>query len=74
MKEKKLVVCPYCGVGCRVYIETRDGYPESIDHVTDISGIVNEEGRLCPKGLTILDYAKSPERLTQSSKRYYHKM
>ncbi|WP_297478036.1 formate dehydrogenase subunit alpha, partial [Thermococcus sp.] len=52
--EKNLIVCPYCGVGCRLYIEkTPEGY--RLDYANDIPGIPNENGSLCPKGNAVLD-------------------
>ncbi len=52
--EKSLIVCPYCGVGCRLYIEkTPEGY--RLDYADDIPGIPNENGSLCPKGNAVLD-------------------
>ncbi|WP_457743077.1 formate dehydrogenase subunit alpha [Thermococcus sp.] len=60
------VVCPYCGVGCRLYIErTPDGY--RLDYADDILGIPNENGSLCPKGNAVLDLL-SKERLRKPLK------
>jgi len=53
-KKRIPVVCPYCGVGCRFYIErTPEGY--RIEYADDIPGIPNENGSLCPKGNAVLD-------------------
>ena len=69
MREKHLIVCPYCGVGCRMYVETEDGYPVGIEYVDDIPGIINKGGRLCPKGNVAFQYAKSKDRLTKPLKK-----
>ncbi|CAN1548078.1 COG3383 Uncharacterized anaerobic dehydrogenase [Rhabdaerophilaceae bacterium] len=54
-------VCPFCGVGCQVAFNIRDG---AISHVDGAPGPANEN-RLCIKGRFGFDYAKSPERLTK---------
>ncbi len=53
-------VCPYCGVGCRVSFNVRDG---KIAYVEGADGPANEN-RLCVKGRFGFDYVSSPERLT----------
>jgi len=52
-------VCPYCGVGCQITYQMRDG---DIAYVTGRDGPANEN-RLCVKGRFGFDYVKSPERL-----------
>ena len=70
MLEEKLtpVVCPYCGVGCRLYIKTLDGYPTGIEYAEDIPGISNEKGKLCPKGNAVLEYLLARDRLKKPLK------
>lgn len=62
-KEQHLIVCPYCGVGCRIYVKTTDGRPTGIEYVDDIPGIPNPGGKLCPKGNAVLEYVESKDRL-----------
>ncbi len=69
MREKHLIVCPYCSVGCRMYVETEDGYPVGIEYVDDIPGIPNKGGKLCPKGNVAFQYAQSKDRLTRPLKK-----
>ena len=69
MAEKLVpVVCPYCGVGCRFYIKTVDGYPVNIEYAIDLKGISNEYGKLCPKGNAAIDYLLSKDRLKKPLK------
>ncbi|MHA1839381.1 MAG: molybdopterin-dependent oxidoreductase, partial [Candidatus Ranarchaeia archaeon] len=59
--QKTQVVCPYCGVGCILEVNTRDG--EFIRVTTDEPGHVN--GIMsCVKGRFGLDYVKHPDRIT----------
>jgi formate dehydrogenase major subunit len=52
--------CPFCGVGCQVSFNVKDGKIASVD---GINGPANEN-RLCVKGRFGFDYVASPERLT----------
>jgi formate dehydrogenase major subunit len=54
-------VCPYCGVGCQITYQLRDG---TIAWVEGRGGPANEN-RLCVKGRFGFDYVSSPERLTE---------
>lgn len=54
-------VCGYCGVGCRVHVESKDGVVMRINGVEDAA--VNH-GHLCVKGRYAHAYQRSPERLT----------
>ena len=54
-------VCPFCGVGCQLRYQVREG---RIQHVEGIDGPANDS-RLCVKGRFGFDYAHSPERLTR---------
>lgn len=57
MDEKFVfVVCFYCGVGCRLYIRSFDGYFFGIEYVNDIFGILNENGKFCFKGNVVFEY------------------
>jgi len=59
--EKTRTICPYCGVGCGIFLHTRDG--EVIDVLPDFDNPVNR-GHLCARGKFGWDYLKSSERLT----------
>ncbi len=59
--EKTKTICPYCGIGCGIYLITREG--EVIDVVPDFDSPVNR-GHLCARGKFGWDYLKSSERLT----------
>ena len=54
-------ICPYCGVGCQVDINTKDNKIISVDGA---NGPSNEE-RLCVKGRFGFDYITSEQRLTE---------
>ncbi len=66
--ERTLIVCPYCGVGCRLYIRSIGGYPIGIEYASDVEGIANEGGKLCPKGNAVLQYLLSKDRLRKPLK------
>jgi predicted molibdopterin-dependent oxidoreductase YjgC len=53
--------CPYCGVGCQILLNVRDGHIFRIDAPFDIAP---NYGRLCVKGRFGTDYVHHPERLT----------
>ena len=53
-------VCPFCGVGCLLTYNVRDGAIVSVD---GRDGPANH-GRLCVKGRFGFDYASHPQRLT----------
>ena len=60
MKVKS--ICPYCGVGCSIYLELRRG--EVVGVEGDRGSQVNK-GKLCVKGrFGIADFVNHPERLT----------
>jgi len=54
-------VCPYCGVGCQLTYNLRDGKLISVD---GRAGPANEN-RLCVKGRFGFDYVDHPHRLTK---------
>jgi len=53
-------LCPYCGVGCGLYINTEAGKITGLDYMTEHP--VNE-GALCSKGNASVDITYHPERL-----------
>lgn len=53
-------VCPYCGVGCGLYINTEAGKISGLEYMTEHP--VNE-GALCPKGNASLDIVYHHDRL-----------
>ena len=64
IRDAKVVhsVCPYCAVGCGLYVYVKDG------KVIDIEGNPNSpinHGTLCPKGAATFQYTVNPSRLTQ---------
>ncbi len=54
-------ICPYCGVGCSIYLRTRDNRIISVRG--DKDSPVNQGG-LCVKGRFGFDFINHPERLT----------
>ncbi len=65
MNQERLAVigeaiCPYCGVGCRLRVEGRNGRPERIRGVEDAPANL---GRLCAKGATLHEALHTPDRL-----------
>ncbi len=57
-----LTICPYCGCGCGMYLETVDGklaatYPSKTSPVN--------RGKLCVKGWNVHEFVQSPRRLTK---------
>ena len=60
-EEQVESVCPYCGVGCQITYNLKDG---KLLYVDGRDGPANEQ-RLCVKGRFGFDYAHSPQRLTK---------
>lgn len=52
--------CPYCGVGCQLWLHTKAG---RIIRVTGVENGAPNQGRLCVKGRFGYDFIYSPERL-----------
>jgi formate dehydrogenase major subunit len=52
--------CPYCGVGCQMWLHTKDG---RITKVTAVEDGAPNKGRLCVKGRFGYDFIYSDERL-----------
>ncbi len=59
-KEVK-TICPYCGVGCSIYLGVRDNKLVSVRG--DPEGLANK-GSMCVKGRWGYDFISHPERLT----------
>ena len=60
--EEVKTICPYCGVGCQMYLGVKDGKITGVRG--DPEGPANQ-GRLCVKGrFGIAEFVNSPERLT----------
>lgn len=59
--KKVRTICPYCGTGCTIQLNVRDG--KVVGVTTDESGEVNGK-HLCIKGRFGYDFIHSPERLT----------
>ena len=55
-------ICPYCGAGCGLYLQTLDGRLAGV--LPRKSSPVNE-GALCIKGWNAHAFVQHPERLTQ---------
>jgi ferredoxin-nitrate reductase len=54
-------ICPYCGVGCRVWVEADDNRLIRVNGVADAPA---NRGRLCPKGGHLWRVVDTPDRLT----------
>jgi len=52
-----LTTCPYCGVGCQIYLKERDG---KIVGVLPFESGVNE-GKLCIKGWVAHEFIHNPK-------------
>ena len=59
--EEVKTICPYCGVGCSIYLGVRDNKIVSVRG--DSEGPANK-GSLCVKGRWGYDFINHPERLT----------
>jgi predicted molibdopterin-dependent oxidoreductase YjgC len=59
--QKVRTTCPYCGVGCQLWLHVKDG---RIVKVTGVEDAAPNQGRLCVKGRFGYDFIYSPERLT----------
>ncbi len=59
--EEVLTTCPYCGVGCGIYLGIRDGQVVSVRGDSENPA---SKGRLCVKGrFGIQDFVQHPDRL-----------
>lgn len=59
--DSVLTTCPYCGVGCSIYLRVRNG---RVVAASGANGPANR-GLLCVKGRFGYEFISSPERLTQ---------
>jgi len=57
-----LTVCPYCGVGCNLYLQVEGGRVKGLRPSKEHP--INR-GSLCPKGATVHQAIHHPERLTR---------
>ncbi len=55
-------ICPYCGCGCEMLLETLDG--KLIETLPAKTNPMNQ-GRLCIKGWNAHEFVQSPKRLTK---------
>jgi predicted molibdopterin-dependent oxidoreductase YjgC len=58
--EKVRTTCPYCGVGCQLWLHVKNG---RIVEVTAVDDAKPNQGRLCVKGRFAYDFIYSDERL-----------
>ncbi len=58
--KKIRTTCPYCGVGCQLWLHIKDG---RIVKVTAVEDAQPNQGRLCVKGRFAYDFIYSEERL-----------
>ncbi len=59
--RKIRTTCPYCGVGCQMWLHVKDN---QVVKVTGVEDAAPNYGRLCVKGRFGYDFVQSPERLT----------
>jgi len=59
-------LCPYCAVGCGMYLVVEKGKAVGIEYMTDHPA---SEGALCPKGNAVLEVLNNEERLKHPLKR-----
>jgi ferredoxin-nitrate reductase len=56
-------ICPYCGVGCRLWMEAAYGQVLRVKGCADAPA--NRGGAICAKGATLPQVLHAPDRLTQ---------
>jgi ferredoxin-nitrate reductase len=61
------VICPYCGVGCRLQVEGQHGRPTRVRGVPEAAANL---GGLCAKGALLPETVHTPDRLTQPHLRH----
>lgn len=68
MDQPSLVasICPYCGVGCGLYLAVNDGIVSGLEYMKEHP---TNEGALCPKGNACLDIVYHRERLLYPMKK-----
>src|SRR3989442_9300263 len=55
-------ICPYCGVGCRLWVEAAYGQVLRVKGCADAPA---NRGGICAKGATLPQVMHTPDRLTQ---------
>jgi formate dehydrogenase major subunit len=60
--KETTTICPYCGVGCGIIVQTRDG--RVVNSEGDPDHPINE-GALCPKGSALPQLSENTNRLTK---------
>ena len=60
--ERVRTTCPYCGVGCQMWLHVKDN---EVVRVSGVEGVEPNQGSLCVKGRYGFDFVQSPERLTK---------
>ena len=55
-------ICPYCGVGCRLLMESANG---ELIRVTGVADAPANLGGICAKGATLPEVIHTPDRLMQ---------
>jgi len=60
--KETTTICPYCGVGCGIIVQTRDG--RIVNSEGDPDHPINE-GALCPKGASLPQLSDNTNRLTK---------
>ena len=60
--KETTTICPYCGVGCGIIVQTRDG--RVVNSEGDPDHPINE-GALCPKGASLPQISVNSNRLTK---------
>jgi predicted molibdopterin-dependent oxidoreductase YjgC len=58
--KKVRTTCTYCGVGCQMYLHTKE---KRVVKVTGVEDAAPNQGSLCVKGRFGFDFVNSPERL-----------
>ena len=59
---KAQAICPYCGVGCRLWMESANGKLIRVKGVADAPANL---GGICAKGATLPEVIHTPDRLMQ---------
>jgi formate dehydrogenase major subunit len=68
MTQQSLIptICPYCGVGCGLYIAVEDGRAVGLEYMPEHPV---SEGALCTKGNAVLEALNPPDRLQHLMKK-----
>jgi len=68
MTQQSLIptICPYCGVGCGLYVAVEDGRAVGLEYMPEHPV---SEGSLCPKGNAVLEVLNHPDRLQYPMKK-----